>query len=201
MPVFEKKRELEATIAVLRQEEEILKRSVAEKSESLSDLRSRILSVNPDYEIVEKEHIAEVEEYQEKKTSLLESIENEQVAVLSVMEERNGLSRTKEKLEKEILVLTENDRKIKAGIETGLPELEQLKSDIQKARVEKARTIRDLDEEIGKKAETLKAIMEDSEKRLKTVEKEERLLSIKKRDLEIYEVRLRKKYPRENIVV
>ena len=192
---------LEVTKATLKAENERLQRENGDLAESNTELRKRSGFSPTEYKQVEKEHLATVDELDAKTSTLLKTESEVDKRLEEKCKRLSDLSAAIADLEER-----------KAIIEQALPALAQEREDAEKATNEakealktqqegRRATITALDEEITLKRRELREIVISSENRLEEVRNEEALLSIKRSDLNIYEKRLREKYPDETIIV
>ena len=193
--------ELEEKKKKLRVEVELLERRCNEKAEALTDLRASLFVAKPEYSEIEKEHRKEVEEYQEKVATLFERIENNQdimkVLEVDLRRMRKDVGVARDDLDEIRMELI--DKNIELEGVTG--KLNDTKSVLSKEMLEKQEELAKLRVEISEVQGRLAYVIEDTDKRKEVVLKEEKLLAVRKKDLEIYEMRLRRKYPEEIYVL
>jgi uncharacterized phage infection (PIP) family protein YhgE len=188
-------------IALLKIENEKLEKQNKELAEAVSEKMKRLQFDLSDYKKIEQEHFNKVE-----------NLTNQAVELISKVEEKQELFN---KLNNNISILQEKEPILKDDInKTGinLTKLEDklLKEteEFNKKKFNNEEFIKVLDKKIKEKQSELSKFDSDLEKckkefddTLEKINEENRILSKKQRDLEIYELRLRKKYPNETIIL
>jgi chromosome segregation ATPase len=191
----EQEREIDGRIATKREEEEILTRQVQEAAESLTDLRQRIIETDPDYVFVKQEYRDSVAFYEGRTIELQEDIEAKE-GELRALSGRLGAVRTElDALKDEKTTLIQEIGEKRAEIGTVTEELNEVKRELEQVKDDRRETISDLDEKIRLGKRELTFVIADATARKAIIEREERLHGIRRHDLEIYEMRLRKQYP------
>jgi chromosome segregation ATPase len=194
MELEEKKNKLLADIETLM----IEKRELVS---TIKDLRKEVTVHGGDYDEITKERIKVTDELDEKHITL--QIENEEKSI-----ERSELFKTISNLQTSIKEFEEKEKKQKETKETLSDEiiklnsiLDELKLDKQNEEKEKSKLLKKITEDLNKAKDELRQVKKETDKNKDNIMKEERLLSIKRSDLEIYEKRMRKKYPKESFVL
>jgi chromosome segregation ATPase len=192
---------LEAQKNKLLQEIEPLTKEHLELSKSLNDLRKCIMVDQGDYKLIESERLNQIEELENKVVSLRIELEEKQDTVRNLSNKSNSLQNSIINDTKQIEKLKQIDNDLKEEIIKLSGEVEEIKLSLQEKTDEKRIQIRDLTREVGEKQVELESMRKEYEEKRFEILKEERLLSIKRSDLEIYEARMRKKYPNEAFVL
>ena len=188
---------LEGRKVKLHSECETLEKELTLKRESLGEVIKRLSVAEPDYKEIERDRIIEVDSYMGRSVSLKTEIENEEEILKN---NRDELSRTTNL----IVLAKETLKKVteQLGAFTGEKEkvserLKALKQDFEDEEKERDVVLAKLDKDIKKAREELRLTTNETEIKKKEIEREERILGLKKRDLEIYTSRMQKKYPKE----
>ena len=193
-------RQLQMEAAVISQKNELLKREQVALLDSNSDIRKRLLDGKEDMVDVEKKHLTSIQVYEERGIALLEEIIERQEALKgllkSVSETENQLSSVMAKnaeVGKEYTRIMAHTEEVE---QKARKEQQELSAEIIQKRTDLIAVTKELntarDENIS--------VRLDTDERIKVCEKEERLISVRRNDLEIYETRLRKQYPDAKMV-
>ncbi|MES2216681.1 MAG: hypothetical protein V4481_05310 [Patescibacteria group bacterium] len=104
------------------------------------------------------------------------------------------LRQEKEVMESDIKIMTSRKSELESSTIEASKNYDRLIS-------EKSRDLAILDEKVGKKKNANALISKEMDERMATVIEQERLMAIRREDLEIYEARLRAKYPNDPIIL
>ena len=193
--------EMEVEKNKLHSEIERLQKEHNELTSTLSDLRKCILVDKGDYKLIEAERIAKIEGLDEKLIDVKVELEEKQNSVKNLVNSSNSLQQIIEILKKGAEKEGEKKKDLQTEIDSLVISLNQIKIAFQNEETEKRDLIRSLNAEIDEKKEELRVMREEYEAKRFEILKDERLLSIKRSDLEIYEMRMKKKYPSETFVL
>lgn len=199
--LLSKKRELEIEINQLTQKRDAEEKLVTELALSITDLQKRSGFSPSEYIQVEQGHFERMEDLENTVVNLTStkdlteselitlntSVASHQSRLETLRKEEKTTKAAKESASKELISVTKE-------LNSKKQELASVNSTLQKEHV-------DLTKKINVARHELQSITGECDKRMKAVQEEERLLSIKRTDLGIYEARLRKKYPHENLVL
>lgn len=199
--LLEEVKTLQKKIADLRIQEELLDRSVTAKAEALTDLRASLMSSKPEYLEVEKEHRQEMEKLQTRSIVLREEIDNGQDLIKILQVDINNTSKDLEARRKELNGVRAELDKATKELKSTLSRLNDEKDKLQKLITTRTTQLNALDIKLSGAKERLSAVVENTDARLEKVRKDEARLAVKQKDLEIYELRLRRKYPKEVFVL
>ena len=201
MKGHKEKMELEEKKQKLLKELEPLRKEHFELSATLTDLRKCIVVDKGDYKLIEAERLNIIEELDYKVISLRLEFEEKQNAVKGLVNENNGLQTSIQNGEKEL----EKQKLIKTELQNEITKysasLDDIKLALEKVKDEKRILISQLSEEASEKRKELSQMRKEYEEKRFELLRETRLLSIKRSDLEIYEARMRKKYPNESFIL
>src|SRR3990167_2049694 len=193
--------ELEKTKTKLKAEIEVFETQRKELSETLTDLRKCIMADKGDYGTNEAERIFRIEDLETKLLKLTSSVEEKENSLKSLIESHNNTSASAQALENKIEKLTQQKSELEKEIEKTTFSLDTFKimrqDEEEKRRVKLAELKLDI-EENSKKLDNIR--LEYEQKRIHNLA-EERRLSIKRSDLEIYEARMRRKYSNDVFVL
>ncbi len=173
----------------------------AELSATLTDLRKCILVDRGDYKLIEAERIATIEEIDEKLVDLKIELEEKQGSVKNLSATATGLQNQIPVLEKDIVKKTVQKTELTEEVKKLSTEVEKLKENHKNEAEEKRLTLKGLITEINSAREKTRTIKKEYEDTRLEILRETRLLSIRRSDLEIYEIRMRKKYPNETFIL
>jgi len=191
---------LEKRKAGLRQEIELLEREQKELADSNSDIRKRLLDGKEDITDVEKKHLTSIQVYEERSVALLDEIIARQESLKSLLRSlsttENILGETQKKADKKEKELAEIECAFEEKVAVGNEDVRILAERLCVAEGHLALAKTEL--ETAQKENI--AVRHDTEQRIQKCEKEERLISVRRSDLEIYELRLRKQYPDATMV-
>src|SRR3990167_4288507 len=194
-------RELKEEQARILQKTELLRREQQALLDSNSDIRKRILDGKEDVGEVEKKHLTSIGVYEEKGTDLLNEIIERQESLKnllrSVSDMENQLASVTKKHEQRSKDLVKIESQYEEKGRSGEAETIRLLADIKDKLEELTETTKSLN---ATRDENI-LVQQDTNERIKKAEKEERLISIRRNDLEIYEARLRKRYPEAKIIL
>lgn len=185
----------------LKAEIEVFETQRKELTDTLTDLRKCIMADKGDYGTTEYERISKIEEMDSQIAKLTNSLEETESTLKGKIQSCDNLSIKSQALQNQI----EKQLKQKAEVDEELDKtnksLDKLKlvrqEEEEKRRVRLAELIMET-KELSKK---LDALRQEYETKRIHILAEERRLSIKRSDLEIYEARMRKKYPNETFVL
>lgn len=188
-------------LAKLKVEKEILARENRESAQALDAKRK---SLNLDYKScqkIEKEHFAKIEKLQNEYNLLFNKVQDKNEEYIKLAQSISSLNNLKQELEKQIPVLENNKLQLEKDIyeKTEKNNVDKKNSEVYLSGIRKK-----IDEEATLYNELNQKLILAKEELRETIEKtneENRILSFKQRDLEIYEARLRKKYPNDTIIL
>lgn len=187
--------------AVLKQEKEILEREIRDLNMAKAEIIKNTGALPADYEKVKKEHFKKIEECENRaviaKTALqdAEKLLVDKVAIIEQIASREANLRASIKvLESDIKILTERKDNLDKTCAEARNEYEFLIK-------EKSRELTLLNDAVTSASEAKIIVSREMDQRMAVVVEQERLASIRRTDLEIYEARLRAKYPNETIVL
>ena len=193
--------ELEKTKNKLKAEIEVFETQRRELSETLADLRKCIMADKGDYGTYEAERIFRIEDLDEQVVKSKTELEEKQEELKGATQRNEGLLASSTKLENEIEKKTKINLKLESETEQATNILNKIKilrqEEEEKRRIKLAKLRLDI-EENSKKLDNIR--VEYEQKRIHNLA-EERRLSIKRSDLEIYEQRMRRKYSLETFVL
>ena len=194
-------KELADSIASMRQEEEKLKLQVQGLREVKEEIIRKSGYTPAEYEKVEKEHFERVKGIEndivESRIELgrLQSEVEDRVASLKVLSPQEAnLQKKIDILENDLQILQE--RRENAESSTRLSE-----SKYGDLITRKSAELSLLTDKVNTKQNAHLVMTQELEKRMSSVVEQERILAIRRTDLEIYEARLRKKYPNDPIIL
>jgi uncharacterized coiled-coil protein SlyX len=183
------------------QHKEVLEREIRELAIAKDELIRKSGYTPAEYKIIEDEHFARVETLEDsviKAKIELEGLENtisDRKDSLSILSRSLGQSTTEMgRVQNDISILTER----KENLESSTIEA---KNNYENLINEKSQELVLITNQINSTKNTEIAISADLNKRMASVVEQERLLSIRRSDLEIYEARLRRKYPNDTIIL
>ena len=180
---------------------EILKRENAEFIKIRQENMLRSTFTPEEYEKVEREHFARVKELEDRvieariEAGKLETAIVDKRASLKNMTAQEAILTPKlVTLESDIEILT----KRRENAESSAREAESKYSDLI---TRKSTELSLLTDKVNAAQNAHLIVSRETEKRMTSVVEQERTLSIRRTDLEIYEARLRAKYPRDPIIL
>lgn len=187
--------------ADIAQNLDLLKREQKQLLDSNLDIRTRLLQGEGDIDEVEKKHLVSIQVYEERNIALLDEIISRQDSLKVLLNSSSNVEANLSNLESKCIKkndeLVKTEKQFKCAIERGIDETRRIDLELRAIQEELAKTKRELDKA---QIENI-TIRNNTQERIKSVEKEERLLSIRRSDLEIYEMRLKKQYPTVNLVL
>lgn len=170
---------------------------VKELSASITDMHRRIDIGSDDYKEIEKQHTQELDTYINQSSDLLIKIDNlkEEESRLQTQQSLlgNDIQEKTELLHKLEVELPKVDTKVK----TKKDELESISVELQNKKRDKMETLSKLSTDIKTSSEELQSLRKTIKKEKDEIERETRILAVKKADLDIYLIRMKKKYPNE----
>jgi chromosome segregation ATPase len=187
--------------AKLRIERKQLEKENVEITKTLDEKRKSLSLYHNAFDKIKKEHLTRVEKLQNEVVDMINKINDKNSEYKNISEIVSGfvaseqslktsissLEDKKDKLEKEVKESTEKLNLDKSNSDTYIVSLRE-KSDKLFAEVS------DLEKSLDEAKKDLKSVLE-------RIAEENRVLSIRKNDLEIYELRLRKQYPNELFII
>jgi chromosome segregation ATPase len=193
--------ELEEKKSKLLSEIEVFENRKRELVETLDKIRKEVSVHGGDYDEITKQRIDVIDDLDEKFVSLqLETKDKEDKKELLSKTINNLLNSISEFTKEE-----ENKKNIKnmlnSEIETLKSTLNEIKLQKNEEETKKRKLLDEITTELHDKKEELRRVKKESEEAKNYILKEERLLSIKRSDLEIYEARMRKKYPNDAFIL
>lgn len=193
--------ELEEKKNHLLSENEALESRKRELVATLADLQKKNFVHSGDLREITALRVKETDELDEKLIMLKMDNENyaENNLVLSVT--MNNLQNAIQKAEEENLKLQNDKETLEKDMEILNKRFDTFKLIKQDEENEKRETLANLNTEMSFAKEELRKTSKESQEKKTEIERETRLLAIKRSDLEIYEMRMRKKYPHEVFVL
>ena len=193
--------EQEAKKTKLKIEVEVLETQRKELVEALTDLRKCIMADKGDYGTTEAERIFKIEDLDNEVVKLTVQVQEKQGTLKGVTNTHNSLTISSKALENQIEKLSKKKTDIEEELQKTSDSLDKVKiirqEEEEKRRVKVAELIMEIDE-LSKKLGVLNQEYETKRIHILT---EERRISIRRSDLEIYEARLKRKFPNENFVL
>lgn len=193
--------ELELQKSKLKAEIEVFTTQRKELSDTLSDLRKCIMADKGDYGKNEAERIFRIEDLEEQVLKLSKELEIKQNDLSNSTQNNTNLVVSSQSLENKIQKLNKEKIELEKEFEKITKSLDQFKifrqEEEEKRRVKLAVLRMDIEAET-KKLNDIR--IEYEQKRIHNLA-EERRLSIKRSDLEIYEERMRRKYKDDTFVL
>jgi chromosome segregation ATPase len=187
--------------AKLRIERQQLEKENVEITKTLDEKRKSLNLDHNAFDKIEKEHLARVEELQNKIVDLINLVDNKSAEHKNISLVVSDLRGVFDKLKVSIPEL--KDKKGKLEVE--------FKDLVDKFNTEKANgevylsALRDKSDKTFIELSGLEKSVDEAKKELKStlekIDEENKVLSVRKKDLEIYEARLRKKYPNDKIIL
>jgi chromosome segregation ATPase len=194
MEFEEKKNKLLSEIEVLTtQKNELVK--------ILGEIRKEVEVHGGDYNQITQERIKITNELDEKLIKLKEETEQNSIKQANLFKTINNLQNLIKELEEKEKAQEETKNKNVDEIEKLTSIINEFKIAKQSEVEEKNTILSNLKDELKKTKDELKQHRKEMSEKKSNILKEERLLSIKRSDLEIYEARMRKKYPNETFVL
>jgi len=185
----------------LKAEKELIEKENIEVTKVLDAKRKSIDLDYKSYEIIENEHFSKIEKANNEYVILLNDIDNKNKELEGINERTASLLSLEEKLNKTIPIL--EDKKNKLEIETtdviNRLNLNKKNSEIYLSNLtEKIEEERKIYEKLSEKVGNIKR---EYKKTMELINLENNVLGKRQRDLQIYEARLRKKYPNDKIII
>jgi len=185
----------------LKAEKELIEKENIEVTKVLDAKRKSIDLDYKSYEIIENEHFSKIEKANNEYVTLLNDIDNKNKELEGINERTASLLSLEEKLNKTIPIL--EDKKNKLEIETtdviNRLNLNKKNSEIYLSNLtEKIGEERKIYEKLSEKVGNIKR---EYKKTMELINLENNVLGKRQRDLQIYEARLRKKYPNDKIII
>jgi len=185
----------------LKAEKELIEKENIEVTKVLDAKRKSIDLDYKSYEIIENEHFSKIEKANNEYVTLLNDIDNKNKELEGINERTASLLSLEEKLNKTIPIL--EDKKNKLEIETtdviNRLNLNKKNSEIYLSNLtEKIEEERKIYEKLSEKVGNIKR---EYKKTMELINLENNVLGKRQRDLQIYEARLRKKYPNDKIII
>jgi hypothetical protein len=195
--VMEEKEEENKLLAEI----EPLKKEKRELVETIKQLRKEVSVHGEYYRKITDERIEEVNKLDEKFISLKEL--NEQLEEKNKIQsvQNNNLQQANKKLEEKILEGEEREKLLNLELETLKALSQTIRLSKEDYEDEKRIELRKILIELNEAREELRTIKKDAKQEMDRVVEENRLLGVRRNDLEIYESRMRKKYPNEKFIL
>lgn len=187
--------ELEKAKAILLAEKERLTNENKDLAESNTELRKRSEFSPSEYTEVEQGHIKKVEELSDEKQKIVKEKDDAEARLVEISKQLSDIANAIQSLEEKKKILEDAIPALVKEHNEIVMKVEKEKDSLQTIQKEKEETSVRLDGEIREKRKELREVILDTENRLVNVDKEERLIAIRQNDLEIYEKRLKAKYP------
>lgn len=168
-----------------------------ETASSVTDMHNRLEVGSSDYAEIEKQHLEELDSYIKKSRELKDQIEEESNTYSQLSRQNNHLLQEIQKNSKLEASLSDKVAHIDKKIESLTKELKSVLVELSSKKSEKEKELRDLNKLVSEEKGKLSNLKEDIRKRKVDIERETRILAIKKADLDIYLSRMKKKYPNE----
>jgi hypothetical protein len=180
---------------------EALEKQKIELVGTVKQLREEVFVHGGDYRQITDERIGVVNKLDEKFISLKDA--NEQLEEKKKVESIhfNSLLQANKKLEEKIQEGEEREELLNTELNTLRTLSETLRLSKEGYENEKRLELRKILVELGEAKEDLRAIQKEAKKETERILEENRLLAVKRDDLEIYESRLRKKYPDDKLIL
>ena len=187
--------------ALKTQQKEILEREIRELGILKAEMVKKTGYTPQEYEKVEKEHLLKVEHLEDRAVRVRIELGEVEGKVSIVRDSLSSMTAQEAILGKKIETMKSDlkilsDRKIAA--ESAAKEAE---TKYEKLIADKSRELTGITDAANKTKEANSQVTRDMEKRIAFVVEQERTMSIHRNDLEIYEARLRRKYPNDPIIV
>jgi hypothetical protein len=193
--------EMEARKNKLLVEIEPLKKEKEELIATIKKLNNEVFVHRKDYDKVTKDRIEVCDVLDEKKLSLEERNDFLNKNNVEQSSRLNTLETLNKKLEEAIKEREDEEKFIISEIEIQKSLLKTLKISKEKEENEKRIELRQLIEELAKSKEELHKVKKETAEEKDHILEENRLLNIRRTDMEIYESRMRKKYPNEIFIL
>ena len=187
-------------LAKIKQETELAEKQNREVSESLAEKRKLDTLSYKDCKKIEEEHIEEVEKLENEKVSLLVDIEKKQDEYNKLNSLISNFNNNVTFLEGKIPNLKKELKYLKENKEFETLEFNKTKFEhetILLGLAEEAKKQQDILIDIDNKLTSSRQALKET---IEKINEENRLMSIRRKDLEIYEKRLRVKYPDDVIL-
>ena len=190
-------RALEERKAKLLSENEVLEKELTLKRESLGEVLKRLLAADPDYKEIEEGRLKEIDNYVGQRVVLVGEIETSEERKIRISREISNIESSIEKKTEDLKKVTEQLSAFSAEKNRVSDELREVKKEFEEARLEKEAVLARLTKEIKQAREDLRMVEHETKNKKEAIEREERVLGLKQRDLDIYLSRMKKKYPGE----
>ena len=187
--------------AKLRIERKQLEKENIEITKTLDEKRKSLSLYRNAFDKIEKERLLNVEELKNKAADLTNKINDKNSEYKNISDIVSGFVASEQSLK--ISISSLEDKKIKLERE--------VKESTEKFNLDKSNSdtyivsLREKSDKLFAEVSDLEKSLDEAKKDLKSVlervAEENRVLSIRKKDLEIYEARLRKKYPEDKIIL
>lgn len=192
---------LEEKKTKLLSEIELLQKRSSELSEAVTDLHKKTVVNRSDWKEVERERINQLDNLNEETVNLIMLNEEEK-------ERRRKLSKELSNLQNSIQGNTqalENAEKRRSELNQSVDSISLVLDELGRAKKmeedERRESIKRLSGELKQKKSELRETKNELSDIHDNILKENRLLSIRRSDLQIYEARLKKKYPKQKFVL
>ena len=193
--------EQEAKKTKLKTEIEVLEVQRRELSETLTDLRKCIMADKGDYGTYEAERIFRIEDLDEQVVKSKNELEEKQTELEALVQNMNEITLSSQSLRKEIEKQSKTKEELESEIEKCTNILDKLKILRQNEEEARRTKLSQLKKDIETDSKKLDDIRVEYETKRIHILAEERRISIRRSDLEIYEARLKRKYSGEIFVL
>ena len=193
--------EQEAKKTKLKIEVEVLETQRKELVEALTDLRKCIMVDKGDYGTTEAERIFKIEDLDNAVAKLKVELETKQGELKNATQTHNSLTVTSQALENQIEKLKNKKTDIEEELQKTTDSLDKFKISRQEEEEKKRVKSAELTMEIAELSKKLSVLNQEYETKRIHILAEERRISIRRSDLEIYEARLKRKFPNETFVL
>jgi chromosome segregation ATPase len=187
--------------AKLRIERKQLEKENVEVTKTLDEKRKSLSLIYNDFDKVEKEHLLNVEELKNKAADLTNKINDKNSEFRNISDIVSNFVANEQDLKTSISSLKDIKGKLEAEVKDSTEKFNLDKNNSEVYIV----SLRDKSDKLFIEVSGLEKTLDEAKKELNSVlervAEENRVLSIRKKDLEIYEARLRKKYPSNTIIL
>jgi len=195
------KMELEEKKNKLLSEIEILTTQRNDLVSVISGIRKEVEVHGGDYAEITKERIKVTDELDEKFITLKEATDEKSQIQANLFKTINNLQNSIKELEEKEEKKKETKKQLSNEIEKLVSVTNELKINKQNEVEEKRLILKGLLDDLSETKKELREHRKEMHDKKEEILKEERLLGIKRSDLEIYEARMRKKYPHEVFIL
>jgi hypothetical protein len=153
------------------------------------------------YLIIEREHFEVMDKIQKEFVSLEINRQDTEKKLNKMLIDFNDLSNLIIEYKKEEKIFREENKRLSIELKEITNSLNHKKFENDNLRIEITNDRVKFEAEINEKKSELKRLKHGIEIEREQIKKDNHLLGVKMKDVAIYEARLRKKYPNENIIV